>query len=311
MPFWNRKKNWEDEYDEFYTQDRRTGEPGTRKRSTGLRLFAHTLTLIFVGGIFLGAAGSIGGRAMLEKIVTELAMPIGIVWCALIFMVYFCLLTRQAWPAVVGFSCWMVLIVAGNSYFSNWLISTLEKPYQSINVLDMDPVETIVILGGGTSSRLSGSAQLAFAGDRVAIGARLYHAGKVKNLICTGSNTLSSSAKDLSPREEAAEILAGIDVPRECITQMKGKNTFEEMANLKAWLDATPDHGKVGIVTSAWHLPRALRLAKTHDLELTPIPCNFLSEPYGPKPNLFVPGSYPIQVTTFAVKEYLAGLVNR
>jgi uncharacterized SAM-binding protein YcdF (DUF218 family) len=311
MPLWNRKKNWEDEYDEFYAQDRRTGEPGTRKKSTGLRLLAHFLMLLFGGAIFLGAAGSIGGRGMLEKILTDLAMPLGVVWLALILMVYFCLLTRQAWPAIVGFFCWITLTAAGNSYVSNWLISTLEAPYQSTNVLEMDPIDTAVILGGGTSSRLSGFSQVTMAGDRVVVGARLYHSGIIKNLICTGTNTFSSAPKDLNPRQEAAEILEGLGVPRENITQMKGKNTSEEMTNLKAWMDATPEHGQVGIITSAWHLPRALRLAENHGVELTPIPCNFLTEPYGPSRNLVVPGSYPLRVSTFAIKEYLAGFVNR
>ena len=63
MPIWNRNKNWEDEYDEYYTRDRSTGtgDPGVSK----IRFLAHGLTLLFVFVLFLGAAGSIAGTAML------------------------------------------------------------------------------------------------------------------------------------------------------------------------------------------------------------------------------------------------------
>lgn len=310
MAFWNRGKNWEDEYDQYYAQDRRTGPAGTRTVSR-LRFFTHMLTLMFVGAVFLGIAGMLGGPTMLEKMLTDLAMPTGLVWLTLLVMTYFCLLTRQAWPALVGFACWLVLTIAGNSFVSNWLISTLERPYQDTQVLEMEPVDTIVVLGGGTSSRLTGGSQLAASGDRVATAARLFHAGKAKNLICTGSAPFQVSELDLDPRQEAAEILIGLGVPPANVVQMKGNNTSEEMQNLKTWIESNPNQGRIGILTSAWHLNRVMRLAESYNLKPVPIPSDFRTQPYGPSPNLLIPSSDRIQLTRLAVKEYLAGLVGR
>ncbi len=310
MALLNRRKNWEDEYDEYYAQDRRTG-PGQVRSLTRLRFFSHALTLMFVGAVFLGVAGTLGGPSMLEKMLTDLAMPTGIIWLALIVMTYFCLLTRQPWPAIVGFACWLILTLAGNSYVSNWLMSTLESPYQKINVLAMEPLDTIVVLGGGTSSRLTGGSQLADNGDRVSTAARLFHAGKVTNLICTGESYLPKTEFDLDPRQEAAEILIGLGVPPANVVQMKGRNTSEEMHNLKTWMEANPNHGRVGILTSAWHLPRVMRLAKANGLDVIPVPSDFRTMPYRPDPNLFIPSSNRIRQTWLAVKEYLAGLVRR
>jgi uncharacterized SAM-binding protein YcdF (DUF218 family) len=259
MAFWNRIKNWEDDYDEQYTRDRPTGSGG--RGIGGTRFFAHSLSLLFLGAIFLGAVGAISGTTMMEKMLTDLAMPLGIVWLALIVMVYFSLLTRQAWPALVGFFCLLILTVAGNSFFSNWLISTLEQPYADVDIYEMEPLDTLVVLGGGTSSRLDGESQLAAGGDRVATTARLYHAGLATKIICTGSK-FRTSENDRSPREEAAAILVGMGVPGNDVLKMKGSNTFQEIGNLKKWIEANPDHGRVGIVSSAWHLPRVMRLAK-------------------------------------------------
>ena len=90
MAFWNRKKNWEDDYDNYYSQDRRLGNEGRRG---GNRVFflAHTLTLVFVGCLFLGGVGLVNGTTMVEKMLTELLMPGGLIWLALLLQVYFIL----------------------------------------------------------------------------------------------------------------------------------------------------------------------------------------------------------------------------
>lgn len=310
MAFWNKNKNWEDEYDEYYAQDRRLGNEGKRS-GNGLRYFAHCLLLGFVGAVFLTGVGVISGQTMIEKMLTELLMPAGMVWVLLMVMVYFCFLSRQAWPALIGLTAWVVLTLGGNSFVSNWLISTLEAPYQNTDSFKMAPVQTLVVLGGGTNSRLNGQSQLGNGGDRVAMAGRLYHAGLTKKILCTGSDSFRSSAIDLHPREEAAEILAGLGVPAENILQIEGKNTSEEMRNLKKLIDEGSINGPVGILTSAWHLPRAERLAKSHGLTLTPVPSNFLTHPHQPSPNLIVPGALNLMITGAAVKEYLARLVGR
>lgn len=310
MAFWNRKKNWEDDYDSYYSQDRRLGYEG-RRGGKGLFFLAHCFTLAFVGALFLGGVGLVNGTTMVEKILTELVMPGGMIWLTLLVLVYFCFLNRQAWPALVGLGCWVVLTIAGNSFVSNWLISTLEAPYQNTDVFAMAPLDHLVVLGGGTCSRLSGQSQLAQSGDRVALAARLFHAGLARVLICTGSDSFRTSVDDLHPREEGAEILIGLGVPSQSVLQIAGINTLEEMKNLKTLLANTPDTGRTGLLTSAFHMSRALRLAHANGLELTPVPANFYSQPNGPSPNSIVPGADQIKVTALTLKEYLARLVNR
>jgi uncharacterized SAM-binding protein YcdF (DUF218 family) len=221
------------------------------------------------------------------------------------------MLSRQTWPALVGLLCWLILTVAGNKFCASWMISTLERPYQSVNVFELEPLDTIVVLGGGTSSRLNGGSQFGSSGDRVGTAARLFHAEQVKTLICTGSHSFRASKQDLSPREGAADILIGLGIPSERVVQMEGKNTYEEMKKLKQWQDENPGHGRLGLLTSAWHLPRVMRLASSLDLDIVPVPSDFRTSHPGPSPNLIVPSSSYLETTRFALKEYLAGLVGR
>ncbi len=315
MAFWNRKKNWEDEYDEYYAQDRRA-EP---KKDLGrLRFIPHALLLTFVGGLFVGMVGLVSGPTMVEKLLISLATPVGLVWLSLIAMVYFCLLVKQGWPAVVGFVCWLILSIGGNQFVANTLATWREAPFQEIKPLELERFDTVVLLGGGTTTTLNGRAQLGAGGDRVGMAARMYHAGLVQQFICTGSQPLRSIPEDLHPREEAAEILIGLGVPRKSVLQMKGDNTSQEMSNLKTWLaqdgnSSSPDNpnARVGVLTSAWHLTRAMRLAKAEGLDVHPIPANFISGHFAPSPNLIVPSGENLGITAIMLKEYLARLVGR
>ena len=112
-------------------------------------------------------------------------------------------------------------------------------------------------------------------------------------------------------RDEAAEILIGVGVPKQAILRMEGENTSQEMANLKTWMEKSGTSGRVGIVTSAWHMSRVMRLAQTNNLEVFPIPANFLSTPPAPSPNMVVPSSGNMMVTAKASREYLARIVGR
>ncbi|MFT5302444.1 MAG: uncharacterized SAM-binding protein YcdF (DUF218 family), partial [Mariniblastus sp.] len=215
------------------------------------------------------------------------------------------------WPAVVSLGCWLVLTIGGNQLVSQGLASSLESRYQSIDVFGGEPFDTVVVLGGGTTTNLNGQAALANSGDRVALAARLFHAGQVKQIICTGSQTFRSTPNDLHPREEAAEILLGLGVPQSALLQMRGDNTSQEMSNLKKWLDENDAGSRIGLLTSAWHLPRAIRLAESQGLSLLPVPADFATEHYAPTPNLVVPSAQNLLTSARILKEYLARIVNR
>lgn len=348
MAFWQRRKKRTDQYDDQYDvlldgdqyddvlldgdqynndqHNERSVRASRGKRSGRLKILPHALFLGLCGSLAVGAAGA-GGKTMLEKSLTDLASPIGLLWLMLMLMVYFCLVHRQAWPATVGFCCWLVLTACGNSWVSGKLIQSLEAPFQDIDVLELEPMDVVVLLGGGTNTRLNGNPQLTFGGDRVRVGASLFHAELAERLVCSGSQAFGAGADDPHPGQEATEILVSLGVPRESVLLMTGFNTSQEMKSLKKLLadreivdNQSPDltsasealqGQRIGLVTSAWHMSRALRLAEANGLEVIPVPADFLSEPLVPSPNWVIPGSYSLNVTGLVAKEYLARLVGR
>lgn len=307
MAFWNRRqRQWDEQTNEYYAE--RTRE---RTGSDRLRVLPHLLALAFVGALFVGAVGVVAGESMFEKTLTALALPCGILWLALIVLVYFCMLLRQAWPSLIGLLCLLLLTLGGNSYVANWLAAQREAPFKDINPIDLETYDTVFVLGGGTSTRLDGTSQLSHSGDRITTAARLYHAGKIKNIICTGSQVYRTTKNDLHPREEAANILIELQVPRDNIQQMPGENTNAEIASIRKWLEANPNPGRVGILSSAWHLQRVMRLAEQDGVIADPIPADFFSSPFAPSPDLLIPSASNLETTRKIMKEFLADLASR
>lgn len=305
MPFW-KKKHWEDEYDEYYQRDIERKELPRK-----FRYVPHALMVLLLGGVFFAIVGAVSGPTMVEKMLTSLAMPVGLLWLGLLVTIYFCLVNRQAWPATLCFLCWLLLSVAGNSFFSNWMASTIEAKWkEQENTLETQPVDVLVLLGGGTSTRISGEPQVTYAGDRVVEAAKIWHVGGTKKIMCTGVQTFRMAENDLHPYEEAALLLEDLGVEPTDILKLKGENTSQELANLKQWADSNPGKS-IGLLTSAWHLSRAMRLAETNGVEVRPVPAHFLSEPYAPGPDVIIPSEVSLLRTAAITKEYLAWWVGR
>jgi uncharacterized SAM-binding protein YcdF (DUF218 family) len=93
--------------------------------------------------------------------------------------------------------------------------------------------------------------------------------------------------RDLSA--ETAFMWTQMGVPREAIIEIPGSfNTSQEM---KAYKDLVAEKGwtRLGIVSSAYHLPRALRLAESQGLTMTAIPADHRSDPLPPISLAIVP----------------------
>lgn len=272
-------------------------------------IFAALVALAFI------ATGGLFGKTMVEKLITALAMPVGLFWLLLIAVTYGTLVARQRFIALLAMTCLLMVTVFGNQYVANELTQSLEQPYLDQVPIQPGDVDTVVLLGGGTISNLRGRSQLSTNGDRVAAAARLYHAAVAKGItpqiICTGTQVYRSDPADLDPREESKNCLVALGVAENDISTMAGANTYEEMQYLKEWIDGQSSAPRLGILTSAWHLPRAMRLAEARGIQATPIPSDFRSHSFVPSVGTVVPSATNLMVSTDAVKEYLARLVKR
>ena len=259
----------------------------------------------------MGGAYAAFGTTIVEKSLTALAMPVGFIWLILLVWFYISFCLRQRTTAIVAGICLAIVWGFGNFMVANALVKSLERPFLGFDPAALESLDAIVVLGGGTTTNPNAQAQLARSGERIGMAAKLFLAGKTDRIICTGTQTYISSTDDLDTSQESKAVLEALAIDPDSIDTIPGANTYQEMQNLKKWLAEHPDAERIGIVTSAWHLKRAMRLAHSTGIEATPIPADFLSRYPTVSSDWIIPSSENLDHSTLAIKEYLAALVGR
>ena len=225
--------------------------------------------------------------------------------------VYIFVSLKQRTAATIAGLCLVILWGFGNFYMANQLAKGLEHPYFGFQLNDLEKLDAIFVLGGGTTTNLNGEPQLVESGDRVAMAAKVFRAGKTERVICTGMRTYRLSVETLEVSEEAEAILIGLGVPSDSIETLAGQNTSQEMQAIKRWMAENPTVTRIGILTSAWHLKRAMRLAGAAGIKATPVPADFISRNSAVSADWIIPSAENHYRSSRAVREYLAALVNR
>lgn len=274
------------------------------------RMFVASFLMVgFVAGI-LGTGWGIGGRPVVEKFVTQLVMPVSLLWLGLIAMTLFCWARKARGSGMLFLLFAVVYWAATCPAISHRLTSQIEREVQSWKETDDGDFDALVVLGGGTGRNDDGRSQLNSAGDRVAWGARLYHTGRTKLLITTGDAIAPLANANADPSDETAEIWKQLGVKEESIQFLPGRNTREELMGLKEKTELWQGK-RIGLVTSAFHMPRAMRLAKSLDLELIPVCCDYRTGTRPPNPLDWYPSAGAMQGIEMVMKEHLARLVGR
>ncbi len=205
------------------------------------------------------------GRTGLEKSLTKLLMPIGLLWLVITgWTMHLCGARRRpdAWWAL---GLWLAYSAAASAPLSNLLLRQLEFSEVVFRPGIDEDLDVLVVLGGGTSQGPQ-RAQAGCSGDRVLYAAQLLLAGHTQRLITTGSAAPGLAGPRTSPREQTVEIWKSLGIADASISTLEGLNTFQEIQSLTAHMPELAGQ-RVGLLTSAFHLPRAMRLARAQGLE--------------------------------------------
>ena len=258
--------------------------------------------------------GTMGWLTMIERVVTALVLPSGACWLALGFSAGLAARRGQRLLACLLAGTWLVYTLAGNGLIAGWLLSRLERPYYAADPLNVQPVDQLVVLGGMVGFLQDGRAQVIRGGDRVVLAARLYHRGQAARLVAAGAAATPAGLDEHSAAAAMMQIWQDLGVPASDIAAIPGRNTSEEIGSVKRMLAEEPDQ-RVGLLTSAWHLPRAMRLAERAGLDLVPVPADFAT---GGRPASWqrqLPGLIPsgsgFERTQRALREQLAAFAGR
>jgi len=215
----------------------------------------------------------------------------------------------------------LILFISSNGWFSNWLLRSLEWQY-IVDTEQLPTTEAIVILGGCTKSPVYPRPMVDVSeyGDRLFYGAKLYDLQKAPLVIASGGRIEWLSGKQGNPEAvDMQELLMMLGVPkRSIILETNSLNTYQNAVNTKKILEQLQIN-RILLVTSAFHMPRAMAIFKKQNFDVVPAPTDFFvtkditlqsNSLESNLLNLF-PSPLYLDRTTLAIKEYIGMLVYR
>ena len=168
-------------------------------------------------------------------------------------------------------------------FFSNTLIFDrfmAKWEVKPINNVELDSNNVAILLTGmSTYSPLIDRIQFNDRTDRLMQTIDLYHKGKIRNLIlCGGSSTLNSSeAKDFTMLHE---YLVQNGIPDSIIVdEFASRNTYENAINCKNLISHYFPNTKPILITSGYHMRRAMACFYKQGIETIPFSTDLYSGP--------------------------------
>ena len=249
-----------------------------------------------------------------EKLLPILIYPLGLVLLLCIAAFTLSFADRHRILRVSIALAVILLWIASTPAFASLLIGILEEQNSSVPIETISPKDVAIVLSGGLAQRQStlDAPHMGPAGDRLMQAALLWRAGKVRTIIVSGGN-LPWGRSSETEASLAGELLQAYGVPPDSIiVEGNSRNTHENAINTAAiWRDK---HFRSGLlVTSAFHMPRALASFRKLGIELAPWPADFKGQSYPLINNVFdlLPDASALATTTTAIKEWLGLTIYR
>ena len=208
---------------------------------------------------------------LLSKLVSALIAPFGTAMMVAILALLLAArgkarLARSMGAAAVAWA-WLWATPA----VSTTLLLRLEAGQPPLPLSAVPSAQAAVVLGGAISppSATRPFPDLHEAADRVWHAARLYHAGKAPLLVLSGA-----SNPDITPYSEAQAmqlLLRDLGVPDSAMLLEGASRTTRQNAEFSAALLKERGIGRVLLVTSAMHMPRATVLFEAAGLGVVPV----------------------------------------
>ena len=194
---------------------------------------------------------------------------------------------------------------------SAWLAGILEQQYPPPPQDPTRRYEAIVVLGGGIlpegGPRLVtelGSSTL----RRTLCGAALIQQGLAPLVVLSGGN--AEPFTSIPPESgEMKKLALHVGVPENAIViESVSRNTYESAKEVKQLLGPRI---RILLVTSAIHVPRAMRLYEKQGFQPTPFPCGYTAGATGWDTLMFVPSVGALDRSGQAINEFVGIAVYR
>lgn len=249
------------------------------------------------------------------KFLSQLAMPVGLLACgAMSWLVLSILGFRRLARLALFFGIAPTLLLSLHPLGDRMMLSLEDEARAAAVNAPACCYDYIVVLGAGvivSAPPMRAEPQLTDTSDRLWLAARLYRRGVAPKVVVTGGSfaVLPDGRPAQTEAEAMRQVLVDFGVPADRIViEGKALNTIENMREVRALVGGS----KVALVTSAFHMPRSLQLARNAGLNAEAFPADWRAVSSALPPwERYLPSIDALWNGTVALREYLALALDR
>ena len=167
----------------------------------------------------------------------------------------------------------VIFIVFGNSYLLNWFAKQWQP--EPVEIPAAVKYSCGIVAGGFASPDAHANGYFNSAADRFIQAVKLYKLGKIEHILISGGNGKTDEKSFREAGWVKGELLA-VGIPDSVIfIEDQSNNTLDNAKFSKQILDSVRLPPPYLLITSAFHMPRALRTFKNAGITVEPFPCNY------------------------------------
>jgi uncharacterized SAM-binding protein YcdF (DUF218 family) len=213
---------------------------------------------------------------IISKVLLFLIFPINWIIVLLLIAIFTKRRKLKKWTTITGI---ILLIIFSNTWLCNWFAHTWEV--KRVTLPDSARYSSAIILGGFVSQINEKEGYFNHSSDRFIEGVRLYTTGKVSHLLISGGNG-ALNPDGFSEGKWVREQLRQLKFADSSILiEGKSRNTLENAKYSAALLKQSGLKPPYLLVTSGFHMRRALRIFRNNGVDVLPYPCDFISSDVG------------------------------
>jgi uncharacterized SAM-binding protein YcdF (DUF218 family) len=243
----------------------------------------------------------------LTKVLPLLLMPISLALAMALVSLFLVVKVKRRASIICLLTSLAILWVSSMPVVAGRLLGGLEGQYLPVAMQDIPSSDCIVVLGGavGGMSYPRVDIDLTDSSDRVYQAAKLYRARKASIVIVAAGNQ-PWNRNETPEAELINRLLMEWGVPqRSILLDTESKTTRENATNAAVLLRETNCHRNL-LVTSAWHMPRAVLAFRLAGVEVIPVSTDVRSIWVdGDSLGSYIPQANALARTSHALKEWM------
>ncbi len=222
---------------------------------------------------------------ILSKLLAFLLKPL--CWAVILLVASF-FIKRRNWAHQCRVAAAAILVFFSNPLIINQVAMAWESPPRQLSEL-RDTAEYAIVLGGYSNlenQNTPGLVQFTMSGNRLTSTYQLYKMGLVRRFVLTGGSSALYGKKRGGEAAEVHEMLLKIGVPEaDILIDNESRNTYENALFTKRLLEKSPPGTKCLLVTSAFHMPRAVRCFDKVEQKVESFPVDFFGKGFDWRPS--------------------------